>query len=186
MPRLPRILEGNLVYHVYNRRTDRQLLFPSPRACDDFVHLLEKGRDRYGVRICMYCVMDTHWHQGIWIREGEGASAVARYLRWLAASHAIRFRIGSGTRGDGHVYQDRYKSKPVFDEMHYLTLNRYIEANPLAAGLVARAEHWPWSSLAERLTGRRRIVEDDPVNLPPNWCDIVNASSEFDDYLALA
>jgi putative transposase len=186
MPRKPRILEPNLVYHVFNRRTDRQLLFPSPRALDDFVHLLERGRDRYGVTICMYCVMDTHWHQGIWIRDADSATAVTKYLRWLSTCHAIRFRIRSSTRGDGHVYQDRYKSKPVFDEGHYLILNRYIEANPLAAGLVERAEHWPWSSLADRLTGRRRVVEDGPVGLPPNWCDIVNERSQFDDYLALA
>ena len=175
MPRKPRLLEANRVYHVFNRRTDRQRLFPSPCAYDDFVHLIERGRERFDVRICTYCVMDTHWHQGIWVRENDGATAVSKYLRWLAACHALRFRFASDTRGDGHVYQDRFKSVPVETDAHYLTLVRYIESNPVAAGLVERAEYWPWSSFTERLSGRRRILDDGPVPLPDDWPDIVNA-----------
>ena len=174
MPRQPRLLEGNRVYHVYNRRTDRQQLFPSSNAYDDFVHLIARGRERYNVRICTYCLMESHWHQAIWVREDDGATAVTNYLRWLSASHALRFRFASDTRGEGHVYQDRYKSLPVETDSYYLTLVGYIEANPLVARLVTRAEDWPWSSLMERLSGRRRIVEDGPVPLPHGWADLVN------------
>lgn len=174
MPRQPRILEENRVYHVYNRRTDRQQLFPSSRAYEDFVRLIARGRDRYNVRICTYCLMETHWHQAIWVREQDGATAVAKYLRWLSASHALRFRVASDTRGEGHVYQDRYKSLLVGTDSYYLTLVGYIEANPLVARLVARAEDWPWSSLVERVSGRRRIVDDGPVPLPDDWADVVN------------
>jgi putative transposase len=174
MPRQARVLEGNGVYHVYNRRTDRQQLFPSSRAYDDFVHLMARGRERYNVRICTYCLMETHWHQAIWVREQDGATAVSKYLRWLSASHALRFRFASDTRGEGHVYQDRYKAVAVGTDAYYLTLVRYIEANPLIAGLVRRAEDWPWSSLGERLSGRRWIVDDGPVPLPHDWADLVN------------
>jgi len=174
MPRKPRVLEPNRVYHLYNRRTDRQRLFPSPEARDDFLDLLASGRARYRVRICLYCIMDTHWHQAVWIREPSEITVLSDYCRWLSSTHAIRFRIESSTRGDGHVYQDRFKSKPVQGDDHYLTLARYIEANPLAAGLVERAEDWPWSSLYERLSGQRRILADGPVPLPASWIDIVN------------
>jgi len=188
MPRKKRNIEPGLVYHVFNRRTDKQLLFPSPRAYDEFLHLIEEGRARYDVRICSYCLMDTHWHQSIWVREGAGATgvadpvtAVSAYLRWLSASHAIRFRLASDTRGHGHVYQDRYKSLAVRTENHYLTLTRYIEGNPIAAGLVDRAEHWPWSSLAERINGRRRIVEAGPVPLPRDWVQRVNTRTVLEE-----
>jgi len=180
MPRKPRVIEPNVVYHVFNRRTDCQLLFPSPRAFDDFVHLLAEGVERYDAHICAYCVMETHWHQGIWVRDPDAATAVANFLRWLSSSHATRFRFASGTRGRGHVYQDRYTSLPVRSEDHYLTLVRYIEANPLAAGLVTRAEHWPWSSLTDRLSGRRRIAKPGPVALPRDWVQIVNARSTIE------
>ena len=179
MPRKPRILEPNRVHHVFNRRTDCQLLFPSPCAYGDFSRLVEEGRAKYSVRICTYCLMDTHWHQAIWVGDQENATQVARYLRWLSSSHALRFRRRSGTRGHGHVYQDRYKSIPVENDAHYLTLMRYIEANPMTVGLVERAERWPWSGFADRLSGRCRIICDGPVPLPTNWTEIVNARAEI-------
>jgi putative transposase len=170
-----RVLETNRVYHVYNRRTDRQLLFPSSSSFDAFLELVERGVDRFNVRICAYCVMETHWHQAIWVDE-KGETTVVRYLQWLSGCHALRFRIASSTRGLGHVYQDRYKSKVVTTPQHYFALVRYIEGNPLAAGLVKRAEEWEWSSLAERCNGERRILSDGPLLLPTNWLEIVNAS----------
>jgi putative transposase len=170
------------VYHVFNRRTDRQRLFPTSRAYDDFIHLMETGRERFNVRICTFCLMETHWHQAIWVRENDGATAVSRYLRWLSSGHAQRFRVASGSRGEGHVYQDRFKSVAVETDEHYLTLIRYIEANPLNAGLVDRAEHWPWSGFTERLSGRRRIVDEGPVPLPDDWPDIVNTRPSFEEF----
>jgi putative transposase len=167
-------MEGNAVYHVFNRRTDCQLLFPTRWSYEDFIDLMAHGQAAYGVRICTYALMSTHWHQAIWVREDGGESETA-YLRRLCASHALRFRRRSGTRGHGHVYQDRYKAKKAWNAAQYLALMRYIEANPVKAGLVARAEDWPWSGLAERLTGNPPIIEDGPVPLPSNWIQIVNA-----------
>ena len=171
MPRKRRLVVSNVVYHVFNRRTDRQCLFPSPRAFDDFVGLLEEGRQKYPVRNHAYCLMDSHWHLAL---SSETDAAIGQYLRWLATKHAVRFRWRSGTRGYGHVYQDRFKSKPVEGLVHYVTLVRYIEANALEAKLVDRAEHWRWSSLSERLCGRSRIIEPGPWALPHNWIAIVN------------
>lgn len=186
MPRKPRVFEPSLAYHVFNRRTDCQPLFPTKQSRNEFLDLLEEARNGYRVAICSYCVMETHWHLGIWVRDVRDATLVGNFLRWLSARHAIQFRIKTGTRGNGHVYQDRYKSKPVASIQHYLTLTRYIEANPLEAGLVGRAEDWLWSSLAERLSGRNRIIVDGPVSLPPNWLEIVNERPEFDDFLAIS
>ena len=185
MPRRPRVLEENCVYHVYNRRTDRQRLFPSPRAYDQFLLLMEESRERYGVLICAYVLMDTHWHQAVWIRDQDLRQPTINYLRRLSSCHALHFRSVSRTRGDGHVYQDRYKTKVAKDETHYLTLIRYIERNPLTAGLVDRAEQWPWSSCAERHSGRRRIVDDGPLQLPRNWIDIVNGREGHDEDQAM-
>src|ERR1043166_1170649 len=121
MTRALRTLESNRVYHVYNRRSECQLLVRAPSAFDAFLDLVERGVERYRVRICAYCVMDTHWHQAIWVREDEETDVV-RYLQWLSGCHAIRFRAASGTRGLGHVYQDRYKSKLVATLPYYFTL----------------------------------------------------------------
>jgi putative transposase len=176
MPRKPRVIESDRVYHVFNRRTDRQCLFDSPAAYDEFLDLVSKGRQRYAVRHHAYCLMSTHWHFALSV---EKPPELGRYLRWLETSHAVRFRRHSGTRGNGHVYQDRYKAEPVFGLVHYVTLIRYIEANPLAAGVVRRAEQWRWSSLAERATSRRRLIDPDSWQLPSCWVDIVNSSDSI-------
>lgn len=180
MARELRVFEPNRVYHVFNRRTDRQLLFPSPNAFDEFLHLMGTACKRYEIRICTYCLMDTHWHQAIWVRE-KGATSVVRYLQWLSSQHARTFRVRTGTRGNGHVYQDRYKSLPIQDDAHYFRVLRYIEANPLAAGLVDRAEYWPWSGAAERVNRRRQILQTGPAPLPANWLEVVNAYCETAD-----
>ena len=172
MARKARVIHTNVVNHVFNRRNERQQLFASPTAFDRFVALLEEGKKKYSVKFDAYCVMDTHWHMAL--RTVEDPMAISNYLHWISTTHAVRFRCQSQTRGDGHVYQDRFKSREVTGLIHYFTLIRYIERNPLTGGLVQRAEHWPWSSLSERLSGRRRLLDDDGTALPADWLTIVN------------
>ena len=172
MARVRRSIESNVVYHIFNRRTDKQCLFSSNGAYDQFVDLLAAGRDKYPVRHHAFCLMKTHWHLAL---STDDAGAIPRYLRWLSTTHAVRFRFRTDTRGNGHVYQDRYRSVPVEGSIHYATLVRYIESNALTAGLVSRAEDWRWSSLKERLSGRTRIIEPGPWTLPATWPAIVNA-----------
>ena len=72
--------------------------------------------------------------------------AVHRYdMRLLA------FQImPNHTTGSGHLYQGRFKSFPVEDDGHFLTVCRYVERNALRAGLVDRAEDWRWASSSGR------------------------------------
>ncbi len=105
-------------------------------------------------------------------------------MQWLTLTHARRyhgFRAGAG----GHVYQGRYKHFAVQDDEHFLMLCRYLEANPLRAKLVRRAQDWRWSSLRQRNTrtrtgsgeiGRWPRLSDWPVDRPRNWMDTVNAA----------
>jgi putative transposase len=75
------------------------------------------------------------------------------------------------------VYQNRFKAFAVAEDEHLLSLLRYVERNALRAGLVQRAEDWPWSSLACRLAGGEvalRRLHAGPVALPANWIQLVN------------
>jgi putative transposase len=83
-------------------------------------------------------------------------------------------RAKDASFGSGHVYQSRFKCFPVQTEDYYYTCLSYVEGNAQRAGLVARAELWPWSSLHERLCGGK-ILSPGPLQLPENWADIVNA-----------
>lgn len=94
-------------------------------------------------------------------------------MMWLTTTHAHRYRLRH-EGNPGHLYQGRFKSFPVQDDAHLLTVARYVEANALRAGLVNRAEDWVWSSAAQSHGGDAACIDEWPVSRPANWLDIVN------------
>ena len=171
MPRRPRALEGNVVYHLYNRRNDKQCLFPSDESRDEFLGWLKTATEHHPVRLHAFCLMTTHWHLAA---SAVQPTALSRFVHWLSCKHAIRFRRDTATIGQGHVYQDRFQAVPVVGVVHYVTLIRYIEANPVNGGVVQRAEDWRWSSLKERCRSDQSVITPGPWALPANWLEIVN------------
>ena len=76
----------------------------------------------------------------------------------------------------GHVYQGRFKSFPIAADEHLLAVLRYVDRNPLRAGLVRRAEEWRWGSLYRRTQGtaeERALLADPPVPLGKTWTAIM-------------
>jgi putative transposase len=86
----------------------------------------------------------------------------------LTWSHSCYFNRQYGFTG--HAYESRFKSREVSEERHLLTLLRYVESNPVRAGLVERAEHWPWSSLHQC---PHVILTESPVRRPASWLDLL-------------
>ena len=170
MPRGPRQLERNVVYHVYNRRNEKQCLFDSEEAYRDFVTLLRRAKEKHPIRLHAYCLMTTHWHLAL---SAEVPSLISRYMARVAGGHATQFRRQSATTGLGHVYQDRYCAVAAEGIVHYVRLIRYIESNPIQAGLVTAAQAWPWSSLQDRLDGIPTL-DPGPWKLPSDWLSVVN------------
>jgi REP-associated tyrosine transposase len=92
----------------------------------------------------------------------------------LTGGHSCQVRKDTATQGRGHVYQGRFWSEAILSDRDFLNVQRYIEANPLKAKLVGRAERWQWSSLWERETGGRALLDPSPVALPADWVATVN------------
>jgi putative transposase len=173
MPRRPRDLEDNVVYHIYNRRTDKQCLFDSDMSYQQFVDLLRAANDKYPVRLHAFCLMRTHWHLAL---SAERAQFLTKHVGWVSARHAAALRRDTKTLGQGHIYQGRFQSIAVVGIVHYVRLIRYIESNPQTAGLVTRAEDWPWSSLPFRVDASCSLIQPGPWQLPSDWIDVVNAA----------
>ena len=173
MPRIPRVSVGGMVHHVLNRGNGRMKLFHKPQDYQAFVDLLGEALDRVpGMRLCGYCLMPNHWHLALWPREDNELSA---FMRWLSNTHVRRWRQHWHSVGQGHVYQGRYKSFLVEDDRHYLMLLRYIEANPLRATMVDRAQDWRFGSLVATSTSKgRRLLDEGPLNRPRRWLGHVN------------
>jgi putative transposase len=176
MPRIKRITLGGYVYHVLNRANGRLRIF---RKEDDFLafeQILAEGIERFSMRICGWCIMSNHWHLLLWPKHDGDLSD---FMRWVTLTHTQRYHASHGTVGIGHLYQGRFKSFLVQEDGHYLTVMRYIEGNPLRAGIVKRAGDWPWSSFAVR-QGVQSLFElsPGPVELPRQWEKLVGEEIE--------
>jgi putative transposase len=77
--------------------------------------------------------MPNHFHLVLWPR-GDGD--LSRWMQWLLTSHVRRYHRHYG--GSGHVWQGRFKAFPVQKDRHLLIALRYVERNPVRAGLVER------------------------------------------------
>lgn len=162
---------GGYVYHVLNRANGRLRIFRKDSDFLAFEQILSEGVERVAMRICGYCLMGNHWHLLLWPREDGDLS---EFMRWVTLTHTQRYHASHGTVGIGHLYQGRYKSFPVQNNGHYLTVLRYIEANPVRAGLVKEVEEWLWSSWAVRRGFECAFeLSDGPVELPSNWARLV-------------
>jgi len=133
--------------------------------------VFREAQERIPIRCLAYCLMPNHFHLVLWPSTDTELPA---FMAWLTATHSKRWHAWRQTAGTGHVYQGRYKAFPVSGDMHFLRVCRYVERNALRAGLVARAEDWPWSSLAHCASGVSPVsVTDWPVTRPADWIDLV-------------
>jgi len=174
MARRPRIAPGGMVYHVLNRSAGKFKFLNRQKDFEAFENLLIEAHALHPLPILSYCLMPTHWHFVPFPRrDGE----LTAFFRWLAHTHAMRWRVAHRTVGYGHLYQGRFKSFMIEQDDHLLTVCRYVERNALTAGLVKRAEQWRWSSLWVRDNGPdnlRAILSPWPVDRPTDWVNHVN------------
>ena len=171
MPAHSRNLPAGTVVHVFNRGNDKRILFERAREFEDFLRLVAWAKGVCPVRIVAYCIMSNHWHFVFWVEVEWDVSA---FLHRLTTTHAKRWRRYTDTVGLGHVYQDRFKALTIFNERYYFNCLRYVEQNPLTAGLVHSARDWRWSSLSERLGNVRGILDADPIGIPVGWIQLVD------------
>ena len=175
MPRPPRAAPGGLVYDALNRANARLTLFSKVGDYRAFEAVLSEAVARQRMRLLAYCVMPNHFHLVLWPR-GDGD--LSAFMRWLTLTHTQRWHAHRGSAGTGHVYQGRFKSFPVQDDGHLWAVCRYVERNPLRAGLVARAEQWRWGSLWRAGAGESAgpALSAWPVERPAGWVERVNAA----------
>ena len=147
MPRLARVTVKDLPHHVTQRGNRRQPVFFRNEDRQLYLRILLEQRQKYGVDIWAYCLMDNHVHF-IAVPHQEDSLA-----RTFGETHRRYTTIVNKREGwTGYLWQGRFASFPL-DEAHLLAAIRYVERNPVEAGLVQRAEDFPWSSAKTRVKG---------------------------------
>jgi putative transposase len=165
MPRLARVIAPGLPHHLTQRGNRRQPTFFGDDDYREYLALMAEWCFKRGVKIWAYCLMPNHVHliavpaQDDSLRRAVG-EAHRRYTRY------VNLREG----WTGHLWQGRFASF-VLDERYLMAAARYVEMNPVRAGLVQRPEDWRWSSAAAHLAGRDdALVTVAPLlGMVPDW-----------------
>ena len=139
MPRSPRALADGCVYHVMNRGNGKQQVFHKDQDYRSFIKLMSKVQTRNRLDIFAYCVMPNHFHLLLLPKKGQDMS---RWMHWLMTTHVRCYH--EHHESSGHIWQGRYKCSLVQNDHHLLTVTRYIERNPVRAGLAETWQEYPY------------------------------------------
>ncbi len=140
MPRRPRILLADYPLHIVQRGINRESCFSSDEDyC--YLHWLEESARACGCAIHAYALMTNHPHLLLTPAESGAPSRLMQSLGRRYVQYANRLY-----RRTGSLWEGRYKSSIVQAESYLLACQRYIELNPVRAGMVADPGQYPWSS----------------------------------------
>jgi putative transposase len=155
-------------HHVTQRGNRRLPVFFGDDDRREYLRLVAEAAQASGTRCLAWCLMDNHVHLILVPRDGDGLRATLgeahrRYTRM------INFREG----WRGHLFQGRFASYPM-DAANLMVAVRYVENNPVAAGLMEQAEDWPLSSARSHVRGWRAagdLLTDIAAlaEAAPNW-----------------
>ncbi len=152
MARIARAVAPGIPHHVTQRGNRRQQTFFNEDDYQSYLELMGEWCRAKQVDIWAYCLMPNHIHLIAVPKEKEALTlaigeAHRRYTR------RINFREG----WRGHLWQGRFSSF-IMDQNHLLACTKYIEMNPVRAGLVKKARDWPWSSAKAHIRGQDDLL----------------------------
>jgi putative transposase len=140
MPRIARIVAPGYPYHVTQRGNYQQPIFDEEDDFRQYLQWLKQYADKYSLNIWAYCLMTNHVHfVCIPIKE----DSLARTFNTLHMRYSQYFNHKK--RLKGHLWQGRFYSC-ILDERHVYTAVRYVENNPVRAGIVKKPQGYAWSS----------------------------------------
>jgi len=152
MARQPRRRSETGIYHIMLRGINRQRIFEEPADYQHFLGCLERVQEDSGAIIYAYALMSNHVHLLI----GEGREALSITVKRLAVRYAGWFNRKYDRVG--HLFQDRFASRPVNDDGYFLMALMYIHFNPVTGGLCSHPDQYLWSS--RRMLGRPGSLVD--------------------------
>jgi putative transposase len=144
---MPRVVIPGRPHHVTQRGNHRQKVFFSDNDRQTYMNLMRKYFRKYQIEVIGYALMPNHVHHAL-------IPALANSLaKGVGVLHNDFSRWQQIQRDQtGHLWQNRFFSNPMDDTYSWMAL-RYIELNPVRAGLVRNAWDWPWSSARAHITG---------------------------------
>ena len=143
----------NEIYHIITRGNNRQNVFQDDSDFQSYLSLIAKYKERYPILLFHYCLMNNHVHLLLKVIRSED---LKRFMQGVSQGFSRYYKqVNSYV---GHLWQGRYKSFHIGKDSYLLECGRYIERNPVRAGMVTTPQDWPWSSYRHYAYG-----ETDPL-----------------------
>ena len=149
MARLPRLNLPGIPQQVIQRGNNKQVSFFSDEDYAVYLDKLKLYSQKYSVAVHSYVLMTNHVHLLMTPETGQGVSQLMQSL----GRYYVRY-INQTYKRTGTLWEGRYKSTLVDSDNYFLTLSRYIELNPVRAGMVEHPAEYPWSSYQYSALGR--------------------------------
>ena len=141
MPRNARFTIENGIYHVMHRGANKDRIFNVREDYQKLLILLAEKKRACCVKLYHFALMPNHLHLVLYASTGKELSV---FMKRVAVGYAVYYRKKYG--GIGHFFQDRFKSCLIQNGTYLLECGRYIELNPVKAGIVDSPEKYEWSS----------------------------------------
>ncbi len=139
MARKPRVYGTSGLYHVILRGNNKQNLFNDDIDRKFFIDRLRKYSKELKIAVHAYCLMNNHVH----ILIGNASQNLSLLVQKIANSYVFYFN--RKYERSGHLFQGRFKSEPILDDVHFKTVYRYILQNIEKSGL-AKLDQYRWNS----------------------------------------
>lgn len=169
MPRRPRLTLADVPVHIIQRGNNRSACFFATEDYGCYLHHLHHLCQSEGVALHAYVLMTNHVHLLVTPHEADGASRLMKHLGQRYVQYVNRTYRRSGT-----LWEGRFRSCLVEAASYLLACQRYIELNPVRAGMVAHPADYPWSSYRAHAAG-----ETSPM-LRPHACYVALGMDEVE------
>lgn len=151
-------LENSLTYHVLNRSNGRVPIFIDTEDFEYFKDILARYKTRYGFKLYHWVIMGNHYHL---LLEIEDPRLISKVMAGINKAYSYYYHKNNAT--SGYLWQGRFKLQPVQKEDYMVACGRYIEQNPLKAGMVKSPEDYPHSSARHYCSGSKDGITDDDL-----------------------
>lgn len=159
MARLPRLVVPSQPHHITQRGNDRQLIFRDTEDYTVFLVWLREAAKQFKVAIHSYVLMSNYLHLLASPSDQEG---LARMMQWIGRYYVPYFNRKYARTGT--LWQGRYKATVIDSERYFMICSRYVELNPVRAGIVGHPSEYAWSSYAHHIGGRADpVITDHPL-----------------------
>ena len=164
MPRLARIVIPGVPHHIVQRGNNRQDVFFVDDDRKAYLSFLQDHAERFGLQIWGYCLMTNHVHLIATPASEESLAKAVGRTHFRYSQYINRFHKRSG-----HLWQGRFHSCAL-DEGHFWTAMRYVEQNPVRAGMARKAWEYAWSSGPAHVS---KEAQDDLLDLA-SWQEVMD------------